>query len=146
MMLQTTTSILYLLTNLTSRFAGPVHGDLDGLAVDGHDGGHGRDDHVQVETLAAPAAPDDAEVVKLGHVVLHDGGVVAQLAAEVLVVADAEMTDGPVLDITEGDHFKCHGQSFVAAPVAGQRGAENIGAACLDQFPGVLSQDLRYLQ
>ena len=112
---------------------------------------------------------------------LHDGGVVAQLAAEVLVVAGPQRDHRAVTHLAQRDHLprplpsncrvywqdtfaliiyltiilvdskssrclECCGQSFVAAPVAGQRGAENIGAACLDKFPGVLSQDLRYLQ
>ena len=50
----------YLLTNLTSRFSGPIHRHLDGLAVDGHQGGHGGDDDVEVETLASSTSTDDS--------------------------------------------------------------------------------------
>ena len=40
-----------LLTNLTSRFSGSIHSDLDALVVHRHQGGHRGDDDVQVEAL-----------------------------------------------------------------------------------------------
>ena len=99
----------------------------------------------EVESLAPAAPADDPQVVELGHVVLHDGRVVEELAAEVLVVADPQTAHSAVLDITEGDHFKGHRQGLVAPPVSGQLGAEDIGRPRLDQLARVLGQDLRHL-
>lgn len=88
-------------------------------------------------TSARPA--DEAQVVELGDLVLHDGRVVAQFAAEVLVVAGAHGDDGAVLDVVERHHLEGHGQGLVGAPVGGQRRAQDVRRARLHQFARVLS-------
>ena len=85
---------------LTSWLSGPVHGDLHALGVDGEDGRRARDDDVQVEALAPAAASNKPKVVELGHVVLHHGRVVAQLAAEVLVIPRPQGHHRAVCDLT----------------------------------------------
>ena len=102
---------------LTPGLPGAVHGDLHALGVDGEDGGRARDDDVQVEALPPAAASDEPQVVELGHVVLHDGRVIAQLAAKIFIVSSPEADYNSVLDITEGDHFESHWQSLVTPPV-----------------------------
>ena len=42
-------------------------------------------------------------------------------------------------------HLESSGKSFVAPPVCGQLGAEDIGRPRLDQLARVLGQDLRHL-
>ena len=66
---------------------GSVHCDLDGLVVGGHQVGVGVDRNGDGEALAAAGAAHEAEVAELGHLVLHDGRVVAELPAVVVVIA-----------------------------------------------------------
>lgn len=47
-----------------------------------------RDCHCEALSASRPA--HKAEVAELGHLILHDGRVVAQLAAVVVVIAGAE--------------------------------------------------------
>ena len=102
-----------LLTNLTSRFSGTIHCNFDGLAVDSNPGWHARDHDVQVEALAAATAANEAEIVELGDVVLHDGRVVPQLPTKVLIVASSQSDHSPIIDLTQGNHFEGGGKSFV---------------------------------
>ena len=60
------------------------------MAVDGDGDGEG---------LPSAGPTDEPEVAKLGHPVLHDGRVVAELAAVVVVVAGAHRTQGAVSHI-----------------------------------------------
>ena len=96
---------LEIIFRLTSRLPGPVHGDLHALGVDGEDGGRARDDDVQVEALPPAAASDEPEVVELGHVVLHDGRVVAQLAAEVLIIPRPQGHNCAVRHLAQRNHL-----------------------------------------
>ena len=63
--------------------------------------------------LAAPAAANDPQIIELCHVVLHDRGVVSQLAAEVFIVADAQIDNCPILDVAQRDHLEGHRQCLV---------------------------------
>jgi hypothetical protein len=64
-------------------------------------------------SLTSTRAAHESEVVKLGDLVLHDGGAVPQLGAVVLVVAGPEGDQGPILDVTQGYDLKGHGQGLV---------------------------------
>lgn len=94
------------------------------------------------EGLAASTAADEAQIVELGHLVLHHGLVVAHLPAVVLIVAGLDCDYGSVLDIVQGDHFEGAGKALVAAPVVGQGGAENGRGLGLHQLPVVLLEHL----
>ena len=91
---------------LTSGFPGTVHGHLHTLGVDGDERRGAADEDAQVETLAPSAPANKPEIVELGHVVLHDGRVVSQLSAEVLVVAGAHRDEGAVGNLLEREHLK----------------------------------------
>ena len=127
---------------LTSGFPGTVHGHLHTLGVDGDERRGAADEDAQVETLAPSAPANKPEIVELGHVVLHDGRVVSQLSAEVLVVARPQTDHSPVADLAEGDDLKGGGESFVASPVCRESRAKNVRSSRLDKFSGVLGQDL----
>ena len=92
-------------SKLTSRLPWAVHRDLHALGVDGEDGGRARDDDVQVEALPPAAPSNEPQVVELGHVVLHDGRVVAQLAAEVLVIPRPQGHHRAVSHLAQRDHL-----------------------------------------
>ena len=47
------------------------------------------------------------------HLTLHDGGVVAQLAAKVLVVAGANRDEGAVGHLLEREHLKSGTKSYL---------------------------------
>ena len=97
---------------------------------------------MQYSCLAAAATPNNPQIVELGHIVLHYGCVVPQLAAKVLVVADPQVHHRPVLHVAEGDDLEGHGEGLVGAPVVGQGGAEHIGCTRLHQLARVLCQYL----
>ena len=90
---------------LTSRLPRPVYGDLHALGVDGEDGRRARDEDVQVEALAPAAAPDKPQVVELGHVVLHDGRVVTELATEVLIITRPQGDHRAVRDLAQRNYL-----------------------------------------
>lgn len=77
---------------------------------------------------------DKAEIAEFGHLVLHDGRVVAQLAAVVLVVAGPDDDDRSVGDLAQGHDAEGDGQRFVGAPVRRQGRAEEVRAARLDEL------------
>ena len=56
--------------------------------------------------LAAAATANDPEVIELCHVVLHDGSVVAQLPAEVLIVPHPQVHHRTVLHVTQRYHLQ----------------------------------------
>jgi hypothetical protein len=73
---------------------------------------NGEKSHPTIESvgiyscLAAAAAANNPEIVELCHVVLHDGGVVAQLPAEVLVVPHPQVHHRPVVYVTQRYHLQ----------------------------------------
>ena len=64
--------------------------------------------HVGTTVLASSRPADESEIVELCHLVLHDGGAVAKLAAVVLVVAGSQGDEGAVHDVAQRDHLECH--------------------------------------
>ena len=58
-----------------------------------------------------------AEVAEFGHLVLHDGRVVAQLAAVVLVVAGPDCDERSVVDAAQADDAKGRRKRLVGAPM-----------------------------
>ena len=57
----------------------------------------------EIFTSSRPA--DEPEIIELGHTVPHQGGVVAQLGAVVVVVARVQGHQGAVLDVTKCNHL-----------------------------------------
>jgi hypothetical protein len=56
--------------------------------------------------LAAAAAANNPQIIELCHIVLHDGGVVAQLTAKVLVVPHPQVHHRPVVNVAQRYHLK----------------------------------------
>ena len=57
----------------------------------------------EIFTSSRPA--DEPEIIELGDAVPHQGGVVAQLGAVVVVVARVQSHQGAVLDVTKCNHL-----------------------------------------
>ena len=66
-------------------------------------------------TSATPA--DEPEVIKLGHLILHDRRAVSKLRTIVLVVACPHSDQGAVQHVPQGHHFEGDRQSLVGSPV-----------------------------
>ena len=90
---------------LTSWFSRSIHRHFHTLGVESKDGRRAGDEDGQVEALAPATATDEAKIVELGDVVLHDCGVVPQLATEVLIVAGSQGDHSPVIDLTQRNHL-----------------------------------------
>lgn len=131
------------LTLLGSGLAGSIDGDFDGLGVGGDlRNGVRLDADGDREGLSSAAASNESQIVEFGHLVLHHGLVVAHLPAVVLIVAGLDCDDGAVLNVVQGDHFEGAREALVAAPVIGQRRAEDGGRLGLHQLPVVLLEHL----
>lgn len=74
--------------------------------------------------LTSSAASHKAQIIKLGHLILHDGRAVPQFTAEVLIIASAYGDNGAVHDLAQCQDLEGNGQRFVGAPVRGQCGAD----------------------
>ena len=90
---------------LTSWFSRSIHRHFHALGVESKDGRRAGDEDGQVEALAPATATDEAKIVELGDVVLHDCSVVPQLATEVLIVASSQGDHSPVIDLTQRNHL-----------------------------------------
>ena len=77
---------------------GICHG---GNMLGNHDDDLNDDDDHALDNLLA----DEPEIIELGHTVPHQGGVVAQLGAVVVVVARVQSHQGAVLDVTKCNHL-----------------------------------------
>lgn len=69
--------------------------------------------------LTSSAAPHKSQIIELGHSVLHLGGIVAQLRADVLIVPSTDGHVGSISDVRQGDHFEGQRQGLVGAPMVG---------------------------
>jgi len=79
--------------------------------------------------LTSSTATHEAQIVELGHVVLHLGGEVAQLRAAVLVVSRPDGDVGAVAHFRQGDDLEGHRQRLIGAPMGGQGGAQEVRIA-----------------
>ena len=119
---------------LGARFPGAVDGDFDGLIVSRDQVGVRIDGDGDGERFSTPGTSDEPQVAELGHASLHDGRVVAEFAAVVVVVAGPDGDQRPVLDILESEDFEGDGKRFVGPPVVGQRTAQDARGPGLDQL------------
>lgn len=121
-----------------------VDGDGDGEALaattSAHKSGddHDPDEHTEGSITTIANSP---QITKLGHLVLHDSGVVAKLATVVVVVASPDRDQGAVGHLLEGKDPEGHGQGLVGPPVVGQGRAEDARRAGLDQLT-LIAQEL----
>lgn len=63
---------------------------------------------VKHSLLTTTASAHEPQIVEFGHLILHDGRAVAQLAAPILVVAGPNGDNGAVADVGQRDHFECN--------------------------------------
>lgn len=94
------------LTLLTSWLPRPVDRHLDGLAVAGYLDRICGDRDGQGEGLAASRPTHKPQIIELGHLVLHGGGAVPQLAAVVLIISALDRHQCAVRDIVQSDHLE----------------------------------------
>ena len=89
---------------------------------------------IEKRLRTSAGASDEAQVAEFGHLVLHDGRVVAQFAAIVFVVAGADGDDGAVGDLAQRHDTEGDRQRFIGAPVRRQRRAQKVRRTRLDQL------------
>lgn len=87
-------------------------------------------------------ASHEAQIIKLGHLILHDRRRVAQLAAPVLVVARPHGDQRAVGHLAQGDHLERDGQRLVRAPMRRQRRAYDQRTSGAHHLARVLGQQL----
>lgn len=93
-------------------------------------------------TSSTPA--DEAQIVELGDAVLEKSRIVAQLAANVLVVARPDGDEGVVGYVPDADDLEGHGQGLVGPPVGRQGRAQYRGAARLHEVAVVLLREFAH--
>ena len=84
--------------------------------------------------LTSAGSSNESQIAELGHLVLHDGRVIAELATVVLVVTGADGDHGAVRDLSECHDAEGHRQRFVRTPVRRQGRAQEVRTARLDQL------------
>lgn len=132
---KTSKHVLFLLTRFGSGFAGSVHGHFYRLRIRGDlVVGRAANDDGDAEGFSAAAAAHEAQVVEFGHLVLHEGGIVSQFAVAIFVVAGFDGHLRVVRDVVERDYFESYRQTFIGAPVRGQRAAEYGGTSGLHEL------------
>ena len=58
--------------------------------------------------ITSSGSSDESEVTELGHLVLHNGRVITQFAAVILVVSSADGHHRPIRNFTERYHAEGH--------------------------------------
>jgi len=92
-------------------------------------------------TLTSSASAHEPQIVKFGHLVLHQGGAVAQLRAKVFIVARANGNRRAIWHLAERHHLEGNRQRLVGPPVRGQHCAHDVRATGADQLAGVFGQE-----
>ena len=105
-----------------------------------HNSANYRSVLITLEFLTSATPADEPEVIKLGHLVLHDSRTVAKFRTVVLVVSRPDGDEGAVQDVSKCHHFECDGQSLVGAPMRRKDGAHKVRTSCPDQFSWMLGQ------
>lgn len=135
-----------MLTRFGAGLTWSIDSDFDRLVVRRHLKGRRAYHNRERKTLSAPAATDEPQVVKLGDLILHDGGAVAKFCAIILVVSRPQGDHGAVLDVVQGDHLEGDRQALVAPPVVRKGAAEDGRASGLHQLPVVLLEGLLHIR
>lgn len=124
--------------------AGSVHCHFNSSVVGSYLWRVCEDSDGQGKALASSTSPHKSQIVKPGHLVFHDGGGIPQFGRIVFIIAGHDSDHSPIRYFSKAHHLEGHGQRLVAAPVAGQHGAQEVGAVGAHQLGRVVGDDLHH--
>jgi hypothetical protein len=139
-MMPTDQTIIRLQFRFISHIPRPIHSNFDGSQIRCHLRWMRTDRYCQCKTFASSASSNKPEIAELGHLVRHGRHSIAQLSAVIFIIPCRKRDLCAVFDLTERRNLEGQRESFVGAPMPGQRRADKVWAAGANQFTRVFAE------